>query len=378
MTQNTPTSRSVHAFVLEDKTPTLQKQELLLDPPKSEEVLVDVVACGVCHTDLHVLKDEVSFPRPAVLGHEISGIIREVGDDVKHVAAGDRVVCSFIMPCGNCRHCNNGLAEICENFFLKNRLQGRLLDDTTRLHRENGEDVAMYSMSGHATQSVVPASAVFALPGSVSLQDAAILGCSIFTGYGSVHEVAQVQPGEAVAVVAAGGIGLSIIHLAKAAGASEVIAVDVDDEKLELARKLGATTTVNSTVNDPIQYITEQLGHGVDVAFEALGSTPTTRLAVDLVDDGGRVVLAGIAPAGHTLDVEITKVVRRKIRILGSFGAHPQHTMSKVVKLAEDGLIDLKQLITDRFPFDQLDHAYSELANRRIRGRGIITVRDDQ
>lgn len=375
MTPATSTdAQAIRAFVLDDDRPMLQPEELRMDAPRSAEVLVEVAACGVCHTDLHVMKNEVAFPRPAVLGHEISGVVRQVGEGVDHVKPGDRIVCSFIMPCGTCRHCTNGLAELCETFFSENRIKGQLLDGTTRLHRANGDAVSMYSMSGHATEAIVPASAVFSLPDSIPLQDAAILGCSIFTAYGAVHDVAALQPGEDVAVVAAGGIGLSIIHLARAAGAANVIAVDIDDEKLELARELGASLTINSTVADPAETIREQLGKGVNVAFEALGSTPTTRQAVDLVDDGGRVVLAGIAPAGHNLDVEITKVVRRKIQILGSFGARPSSTMPKVIGLAAQGLIDFQKLITHRFTFDEMDRAYSELAQRRIRGRAVVSI----
>lgn len=199
----------------------------------------------------------------------------QVGEGVDHVSPGDRVVCSFIMSRGTCRRCTNGLAEICETFFTNNRINGRLLDGTTRLHRPDGVPVAMYPMSGHATEAIVPTSAVLSLPDSVPLQDAAILGCSIFTAYGFVHDVAAVQPGENVAVVAAGGIGLSIIHLACAAGAPNVVAIDVDEEKLALAEELGATLTFNSTTTDPATAIHEHLGQGVNVAFEASGSTPT-------------------------------------------------------------------------------------------------------
>lgn len=367
-------TESIEAYVLNDRHMNLRKETLYLDPPKPSEVSVEVAACGVCHTDLHVMKDEVAFPRPAVLGHEITGVVKTVGKDVNDLKPGDRVVCSFIMPCKECRHCARGLPEICERFFQKNRLNGQMLDGTTRIHGRNGAPKAMYSMSGHATQAIVPASAVYKLPDSVSLQDAAILGCSLFTAYGAVHQVAGVRPGETVAVIAAGGIGLSIIHLAKAAGALEVIAIDIDDEKLSLARQLGATKTINSNSLEPIEEMQEYLGHGLDVVFEALGSTPTTRLATDLVDDGGKVVLAGIAPAGQTLDVEITKLVRRKIQILGSFGANPLTVMPKVIALAESGEIDLAKLITHRFAFHEVEEAYSRLAQGRIRGRAVVEI----
>ncbi len=369
---------SARTFVLQDREPCLRPEVLSLDAPRADEVLVEVAACGVCHTDLHVLKDEVAFPRPAVLGHEISGVVLQVGDRVTRVKPGDRVACSFIMPCGRCRHCERGISELCEVFFTQNRLNGRLLDGTTRLHRADGSQVAMYSMSGHADRAVVPVNAVFPLPDEVSLPDAAILGCSIFTGYGAVYHVGEVGPGDDVVVVAAGGIGLSIIHLARVAGATNIIAVDIDDEKLALARELGATATINSTVADPATVVTQLLGHGATVVFEALGSTATTKQAVDLVDDGGRVVLAGIAPAGHLLEVEITKLVRRKIQIRGCFGAPPAQTMPKVIELAATGALEFSKLITNRYRFDQIDQAYQDLANRRIRGRGVVQIGGEQ
>src|SRR5699024_8741301 len=178
--------------------------------------------------------------------------------------------------------------------------------------------------------------------------------------------------------IAAGGIGLSVIHLARAAGAERVVAVDLDDDKLALARDLGATDVVNSAAmehGEVVDAVRGLLGRGADVVVEALGSTPTTRLAVDLADDGGRVVLTGIAPAGHTLDVEITKVVRRKIRVLGSFGANPREAMPKVIEYAKAGKIDFAKLITDRFTFDQTNGAYTQLNAGNIRGRGIIQMK---
>lgn len=366
--------RLTRSFVLERPNEPLREESLVLSEPCEEEVLVEVAACGVCHTDLHVMKDEVRFPTPAVLGHEVSGIVRSVGPRVEHLHSGDRVVCSFIMPCGECRHCVDGLEDICENFFVFNRLNGTLYDGTTRIHRQNGDPVSMYSMGGHATHCVVPSRAVFPLPDEVPLSEAALLGCSLFTAYGAVRSVAEVTEGETVAVVAAGGIGLSIIHLARAFGAKRVIAIDIDDEKLALAAEFGATDVINSATTDPMDAVKSRFGRGVDVAFEALGSQPTVKLAVSLLDDGGRAVLAGIAPVGHTMDIDITQLVRRKLRILGSFGASASRAMPAVIDLAAQGRIDLQKLITQRFSFDEIPLAYEHLNRREIRGRGLVEI----
>lgn len=367
----------IQAQVLASADPTFISRNLQLDAPKAGEVLVDVAACGVCHTDLHVVKEEVNFPRPAVLGHEVSGVVVDVGDGVDHVEAGDRVVAAFIMPCGSCRHCQNGLEEICEVFFENNRINGQLLDGTTRIHEEDGTEVAMYSMAGHTSRTVVPSSAVFAVPDQVNLQDAAILGCSIFTAYGSVFQAGEVREGDTVAVVAAGGIGLSIAHLAAAAGAARVFVIDLDDAKLALAQELGATDVINARQQDPLEVISTELGHGVDVVFEALGTQATVKQAISLADDGGRVVLTGIAPPGHVLDTAIAHVVRRKIQIVGSYGATVSTAMPAVIELAAQNKVDLKKLITDRFDFNQTDAAYKALDARKIRGRGVISINPD-
>src|SRR5699024_5180310 len=191
-------------------SPDIAPETLELDPPQSAEVLIDVAACGVCHTDLHVIKQEVEFPRPAVLGHEVAGVVADVGAEVDHVQVGDRVAAAFIMPCGSCRHCKVGLEAICDVSFQHHGLQGLLLDGPTRLHQQNGIRVAMYSMAGHSTRAVVPASATFKLPQDVKLQDAATLRRSIFTSYGAVSETGQVAEGETGGAVAAGGIGLAV------------------------------------------------------------------------------------------------------------------------------------------------------------------------
>ncbi|MFI7481607.1 zinc-binding dehydrogenase [Kocuria sp. M1R5S2] len=363
------------AHVLRTGGDDLALEEIGIAAPGEGEVLVRVAACGVCHTDLHVIKDEVAFPKPCVLGHEISGWVEETGPGVDGLSAGDRVACSFVMPCGACRHCRRGNEDLCEEFFAKNRLKGQLYDGTTRLSDAEGAPVAMYSMAGLAEYAVVPATAVFRVPESIPLEKAAILGCSVFTSYGAVHNVGQVRPGDTVAVVAVGGIGLNIVQMAAAHGAERIVAVDISDEKLELARRMGATDTVNSLNEDPdeaVRALTD--GHGVDVAFEAFGSAPTVRTAVDLVDDGGRVVLVGIAPAGVEAQINIAHVVRRKIQILGSYGARASQDMPAVLDLVAEGRIALDDLLTDTYAFADADRAYKDLAARRIRGRAVVTM----
>ncbi|WP_020578847.1 zinc-binding dehydrogenase [Actinopolymorpha alba] len=351
--------------------------EALADPrPGYGEVLVEVAACGVCHTDLHVMKGEVAFPAPCVLGHEITGHVAELGAGVSGLNVGDRVACSFIMPCGRCRHCVRGHEDLCETFFAFNRLKGTLYDGTSRLADLDGKPIAMYSMGGLAEYAVVPATDVFPLPAGLDLNNAAILGCSVFTSYGAVKNVARLGVGESVAVVAVGGIGLNIVQMAAAFGASTIVAVDVSAEKLALARELGATHVVDASEEDAVARVREITGgRGVDVAFEALGAATTVETAIGSVDDGGRVVLVGIAPAGVTARLNIAHVVRRKIQILGSYGARARTDMPAVLELAATGRIQVDPLITDRFDLDGAGAAYRALDERRIVGRAVVDVK---
>ena len=348
-------------------------EDLDLEPPGTGEVRLEVVGCGVCHTDLHVIKGEVDFPTPCVLGHEVSGRVVETGAGVSRTSVGDAVVCSFVMPCQTCARCVAGHDDLCETFFSQNRLLGRLYDGRTRLGRADGAPVAMYSMAGFAEQVVVPASAVFRAPEGTDLAHAAILGCSLLTAYGAVRNVADLHPGQDVAVVASGGVGLAIVMLAKAFGADRIIAIDLDDEKLELAAQLGATHTVNAAAAPPVDAVRElTAGRGVDVAFEALGSAGTFATAVESVADGGRAVLVGIAPKGVTGSVEITRLVRRKLQVFGSYGGRPGTDMPELVRLVERGVLAPGALISREYALDDVPQAFSDLAAGQIRGRAIV------
>ncbi len=352
----------------------LSVEDLKIPEPKAGEVLVKVAACGVCHTDLHVIKGEVPFPVPAVLGHEVSGYVERTGEGVEGLKPGEAVVCSFIIPCGTCYYCKKGLEDLCENFFLMNRKKGVLFDGTTRLYRQTGEPVWMYSMGGLAEYAVVPRQDVFSLSPDTSVEDACILGCAFFTAYGAAKNQADLRAGESVAVVAVGGVGSSLVQISRAFGASQIIAVDVRDDKLQAARSLGATDTVNSAREDVAQRIAELTGgRGVDVAFEALGRPETLGLAVNSVRAGGRAVAIGIPSGpGVTFPVEMSRLVRREVKLIGSYGARPTVDMPGLLDLVEDGVLDIKGQVTRRYPLDGAQEAFDALRRGEIIGRAIV------
>src|SRR6186713_2992989 len=225
------------AAILDSAPGGMRIEQIPVPEPRAGEILVKVHGCGVCHTDLHVMKAEVAFPTPAVMGHEITGTVAALGPGVTGPPVGTEVACAFIMPCGFCPACGSGRDDLCDNFFAMNRLKGTLYDGTSRLRRKDGTPLAMYSMAGLADYAVVPATDVFAVPATLPLQESSVLGCAIFTAYGAVRHGADMRGGERIAVVATGGVGINIIQIAKAFGASQIIAVDVKDDKLEAATR---------------------------------------------------------------------------------------------------------------------------------------------
>lgn len=370
--------QTMRAAVLRGDTPDLEVIEIATPSPRAGEALVRVRSCGVCHTDLHVMKGEVAFPRPAVMGHEISGTIVAIGegtDDRRGLTIGTDVVGAFIMPCGSCPACERGRDDLCADFFGQNRLSGTLYDGESRLAMPDGSFLAMYSMGGLAEYSVVPLTALAPLGAGLDPVTSAVLGCSAFTSYGAVHHAGAVQPGDTVAVVAVGGVGSGVVQVAKAAGASSVIAVDVASDKLDAAVSLGATHAVNSFEADPVAAVRELTGgRGVDVAFEALGKPQTFAQAVGMLADGGRMVAIGIGAGAATAAVEITPLVRRGHTITGSFGARTREDLPAVLELAANGGFDTMGLVTRRYSLEDADEAYQALSRGEITGRAVIAM----
>jgi succinate semialdehyde reductase (NADPH) len=364
----------MRAAVVRERSGPFLVEELRDPVPGRGEILVRVAACGVCHTDLHIHDGSVPFPLPCVLGHEISGTVVALGDDVERHAVGDRVVGAFIRPCGACAMCRAGRSELCEPFFAHNRLNGTLYDGRTRLFDREGAAIAMYSMGGLAELAVMPQLGAARLPDGLALTDAAILGCALLTAYGATRHVADLQPGESVVVLGAGGVGLGLVQLARALGVEEIAVVDVATDKLDAAAGLGARHVVDARDGDVVAQVRERLGGGADAVFEAVGHPQTFRQATEMAADGGRCVMVGIAPVGVTAEVEITRLVRRKLRILGSFGGRPPGDLQALMALVEQDRLSLHRAIGRRFSLDEADEAYRLLARGEIAGRALVEM----
>ena len=311
------------------RAPGALRIEELRDPrPGPGEVLVRVAACGVCHSDLHVIKGESPSKLPVVPGHEMAGTVAELGEGVDGPAPGTRVVAPFILPCGRCARCAAGRDDFCEAFWALNRAQGTLYDGTTRLYAPDGSPVWMAGPSALAELCVLPATSVFEVPDGLALEEAAPLGCAAFTAYGALVHAGALQAGERVAVVAVGGVGVNLVQLARVLGAAQVIAVDVSEEKLALARRMGATDTIDGSREDVRERVLELTdGEGVELAFEALGRPATIRQALEVVGLGGRAVVIGVSALGELTPIESNLLVRRQLRLVGSYGARSRADM---------------------------------------------------
>ncbi|KAJ4775716.1 alcohol dehydrogenase [Rhynchospora pubera] len=358
----------------------LSIEEFQMPRPKAGELLIKTKACGVCHSDLHVMKGELPFSSPCVIGHEITGEVVEYGAHTdggvkQRFPIGSQVVGAFIMPCGNCFYCVKGQEDLCEPFFAYNRAKGTLYDGETRLFLRNGKPVYMYSMGGLAEYCVVPANALAVLPKTLPYTESAILGCAVFTAYGAMRHAAEMRAGDSVAVIGVGGVGSSCIQIAKAFGASEVIAVDILDEKLTNAKLLGATHTVNAKKEDAVEKIKEITnGRGVDVAVEALGKALTFEQCTKSVRDGGKAVMIGLAATNVVGQIDITRLVRRQVKIIGSYGARARQDLPQIVKLAETGIFNLKNTISRKCTIEEANSAYDDLDKGKIVGRAVVEI----
>src|SRR5581483_4162742 len=272
----------------------LEIQDLELEAPHAGEVKVKMGASGVCHSDLSVQNGTLMGAFPMVLGHEGAGEIVEVGEGVEGLAVGDHVVVSWVPQCGQCYFCTHGQGYLCEAGGMA-MATGGLLDGSTRFSRD-GEPVKQMACSGTFSElAVIPAIGAVKIPDDIPFEIAALIGCGVLTGVGAALNTADIAQGDTVAVIGCGGVGLNVIQGAKIAGASEIIAIDMLPNKLEMAKDFGATTLVNASEGDPVSKVmdlTEQ--RGVDVAFEVIGLKPTIEQTIMMTRRGGEAILVGV------------------------------------------------------------------------------------
>jgi S-(hydroxymethyl)glutathione dehydrogenase / alcohol dehydrogenase len=342
-----------------------------LDPPGPGEVQVHMVASGVCHTDLSVVTGRMPTRMPIVLGHEGAGIVEEVGEGVTGLAPGDRVVLSWVTPCGSCFYCGIGKPNLCEVGDRIN-VRHRMPDGSTRVH-EDGTDLQVFSALGTmAERAVVPARAAVKLLADVPLDKAALLGCAVTTGVGAVLNTAQVPPGARVALFGAGGVGLNVVQGAVIAGAEVIVAVDVQPLKLELARSFGATHCVDASQVDPVAAVKELTGgRGADFTFEAIGRKESIEQAYAAARRGGTCVVIGLGARSESVSLNTLLLPIQEKRLLGSWygGADVHRDFPRLLALYQAGRLKLDELVTKTYVLSEVNAAFADMvAGRNARG----------
>jgi len=344
----------------------LRIAEVELAPPEEGEVLVRVAAAGLCHSDLSVVNGDRPRPLPIVLGHEGAGVVEAVGPGVHDLAPGQPVVLLYVASCGRCATCLEGRPVLCETAFRANSA-GTLLRGGRRLSR-NGTPLHHHmGLSVFAEYAVVAREAVVPIDPELPLEQAALFGCAVLTGVGAVLNTAGVRPGQTVAVVGLGGVGLNAVMGARLAGARRIVAIDRLEAKLALARQLGATDTVNAEEAEAAAKVRELTEGGVDAAIEAVGSVPALELAYAVTRRGGVTVTAGIAHPERRISLQQVSLVAEERTLKGSYmgSCVPLRDVPRYIALFREGRLRVDALLCERIGFDELNEALDRLAEGR-------------
>ena len=351
----------MRAAVLHDFNQPFVVGQVELAPPAQGEVRVKIAASGVCHTDLSIQRGIIPLPPPRIIGHEGAGVVEEVGPGVSGLEPGDHVVLSFMYPCGHCAECGRGRPVLCQ-VAQTAMITGRGADGSTRFSL-GGQDLPHW-VGAFAESTVVPRSACVKIRSDVPLNQACLVGCSVMTGIGAVLNTAKVEAGATVAVFGAGGVGLNVIQGAVLAGASTIIAVDLLDMKLQLAREFGATHTVNASSDDPEAAVRDLTGgRGVDYAFEVIGSPKVIVQAFACLALGGKCCVVGVPPFGSEVTLPAWLFSMEEKSLIGSFYGSPRlhYDMPRIIDLYVAGRLKLDQLVTQTFALPDINRAFAAL-----------------
>ncbi|NIE63114.1 zinc-dependent alcohol dehydrogenase family protein [Burkholderia sp. Ax-1719] len=340
----------------------LKIQTVDLAPPGPGEVLIRIAAAGICHSDLSVVDGVRPRPLPMVIGHEAAGVVEEVGPYVNDLQKGDHVVTVFVAACGHCNPCASGRPALCEPGGVAGSAGG-LLGGGHRLSRDG---VPLYHHSGvsaFAEYATVSRHSLVKVDRDIPLEEAALFGCAVLTGVGSAVNAARVQPGSQVAVIGLGGVGLAALLGAVAAGASRIVAIDVNDEKLTLAKVLGATDVFNAKTPDVAQAIIEATRGGVDTVLETAGAAAALDLGYTIARRGGELVTAGLPPPSTKFAIPAVSLVADEKSIRGSYlgSSVPSRDMPRYLDLYRRGRLPVDRLVTHRLKLDDINEGMDRL-----------------
>ncbi len=344
----------------------LEIAELDLADPGPGEVLVRIVAAGLCHSDLSVIDGSRVRPLPMLLGHEASAVVEAIGADVTDVTVGDHVVLSYVPSCGMCPPCRSGRPALCEPGQVANRA-GTLLGGDRRLTRpDSGEPINhLLGVAAFADHAVVAQGSLVRIDPDADLPTAAVLGCAVLTGVGAILNTAKARPGSSAVIFGLGGVGSSAVMGARLADCHPIVAVDVVDAKLALARELGATHTVRGDDPDVVAVISEMTDGGGQTVVEAVGRVATLQTAYAATRPGGTTVSAGLPSADAMLSIPALSLVAEERTIRGSYmgSSVPRRDVPRYLALAQEGRLPIERLISGRIGLDEINAGFDRLAD---------------
>lgn len=360
-------TRMIRAAVLETVGSEFAITDVELDDPRPEEIVIRVVAAGVCGTDIHVQHGGIPFPLPGVVGHEGAGIVETVGSSVTSVAPGDKVLMTFT-SCGHCRNCLTAHPAYCESFLPLNLLGGRRSDGSTTIHRDGEElNAHFFAQSSFATYVLADERGVTRVPDDADLELLAPLGCGIQTGAGAVFNTLKPEPGTTMVIFGAGAVGLSAAMAAALSPVAHIVVVDIVQSRLELALELGATHTVDSrseSVTEVVKEITA--GRGADYAIDATGVRAVIQSAIDILTPLGTVVSIGAPPPGTTAEVDVNFILNGRRYVGVTEGdSIPQVFLPALVELVQSGRMPLQKLVRG-FEFSQINEAAAAITSGEV------------
>ncbi|XOV89063.1 MAG: Zn-dependent alcohol dehydrogenase [Pseudomonadota bacterium] len=355
------------AAVFREVGKPLEIEEISISKPGPREVLVRTAAAGVCHSDLHFMEGLYPSQLPIVLGHESAGIVEQVGSAVDYVKPGDHVITCLSVFCGHCEHCLTGHMSLCQSAEVR-----RGADEEPRLAKDAAVMHQFANLSSFAEQMLIHEHALVKVREDMPLDRAALIGCAVTTGLGSVFHTAAVEPGTTVAVIGCGGVGLSCINGAAIAGAGRIIAIDMVASKLEMAKDFGATDIVNGNDGDVVQQVMELTGGGVHYAFEAIGLKQTAEQAFGMIRRGGSATIIGMIPVGVKIELMGAAFLQEK-KIQGSFMGSNRFRvdMPRMIDFYLQGKLHLDQMISKRISLDRINDAFTDMKTGAV-ARSVI------
>ena len=332
-------------------------EDIGIAKPGRREVLIRTAATGLCHSDLHIIEGKYPGPVPAVLGHECSGVVEAVGEDVSYVQPGDHVITCLSVFCGHCEFCLSGHMSIC------NTPEIRFPPGPSKRLDWRGKPLnQILNLSGFAEQMLVHEHALVKITPEMPMDRAALIGCAVMTGYGAIVHTAKVEPGSTVAVMGCGGIGLAAVNAAQIAGAARIIAIDMDAGKLALAREFGATDTLDASLGDVAKRVVEMTGGGVPYSFECIGLKQTAEDCFAMLRPGGTATVIGMLPYGTKIELNGLDLLRER-RIQGSvMGSNRFRTdMPRLIQFYQQGRLHLDRMISGHIKLEQINEGFAAM-----------------